>query len=605
MGANIQSIIFCFQKFGNIKNYSYICAQKLVMKVTFMKRIPRGIPCLLILTAIFGYMASVMGVDNMLNTIMRTAHDLLLNTVFYLMGMCVMTGALGKILIKFGVVDLLQRLLRPAMQRLFNMPGIASMVAVVTFLSDRPAIIGLAKDPALRQHFTPWQHASIVNFGGAFSMGMLVVIFMLGQGYVLEPFVGLLGAVCGCICMTRLMQHVARPVLEHSHRPKKEVKPVSEEGTKSNSESEDNDADELPSSTFISVLNALLDGGREGVAIGLAVIPGVLIISTFVMMLTFGGSHEGIDAVGNEIIVYTGGAYQGTQLLPWLAGKVGFLFRWLFGFSSPEVIAFPITALGAVGAALGLIPEFAAKGIVDGNAIAVCTAMGMCWSGFLSTDAAILDSIGYRMLVVKSFLCTLAGGICAGISAHWIYMSIIWIKTLTLPDVLWQTEVQAWNDSSDESISATLIAYDDGTYKIQNWYGVEGSDLAFRVNMPDSTITILNAYAEQDKEYFFVQINPEAEAGKTCYAAIYPVNMFSQFNGDEKSGSMYCFAFIYDKNRKLLNRCYYELTWGGYHRQTFEAEKEIDAQKEAERAAHEFIDETLPSDSIQSIDIVK
>lgn len=561
-----------------------------------MKRIPRGIPCLLILTAIFGYMASVMGVDNMLNTIMHTAHDLLLNTVFYLMGMCVMTGALGKILIKFGVVDLLQKLLRPAMQRLFNMPGIASMVSVVTFLSDRPAIIGLAKDPELRKHFTPWQHASIVNFGGAFSMGMLVVIFMLGQGYVLEPFVGLLGAVCGCICMTRLMQHVAKPILEKSHHVKHEPVAETEASHEVNEDAEE--SDELPNSTFVNILNALLDGGKEGVAIGLAVIPGVLIISTFVMMLTFGGSHEGVDAAGNEIIVYTGGAYQGTQLLPWLAGKIGFLFRWLFGFSSPEVIAFPITALGAVGAALGLIPEFAAKGIVDGNAIAVCTAMGMCWSGFLSTDAAILDSIGYRVLIVKSILCTLAGGLCAGISAHWIYMAIIGIKTLMLPDVLWQTDAQAWNDSSDESISATLIAYDDGTYKIQNWYGVEGTDLEFSMNLPDSTITILNSYADQDKEYFFVNINPDAESGKTSYAAIYPVNMYSQFNGDKDSGSMYCFLFVYDKNRKLLNRCYYELTWGDHHRQTIEAEKIIDAQKEAERAAQEHIEETLPTDSL-------
>lgn len=567
-----------------------------------MKRIPRGIPCLLILAVIFGYMASVMGVDNMLNTIMHTAHDLLLNTVFYLMGMCVMTGALGKILIQFGVVDLLQRLLRPAMQRLFNMPGIASMVAVVTFLSDRPAIIGLAKDPSLRQHFTPWQHASIVNFGGAFSMGMLVVIFMLGQGYVLEPFVGLLGAVCGCMCMTRLMQRVARPVLEHHGHKLRPESVISDDKPEASVKAQEKDEDdELPNSTFINVLNALLDGGREGVAIGLAVIPGVLIISTFVMMLTFGGSHEGIDAAGNEIIVYTGGAYQGTQLLPWLAGKIGFLFRWLFGFSSPEVIAFPITALGAVGAALGLIPEFAAKGIVDGNAIAVCTAMGMCWSGFLSTDAAILDSIGYRMLVVKSFLCTLAGGVCAGVSAHWIYMAIIGIRTLMLPDMVWQTEVQAWNDSSDESISATLTAYDDGTYTIHNWYGIEGTDLSFSVNLPDSTITILNYYAEKDKEYFFVDINPKAESGKTAYAAIYPVNMYSQFNGDQKAGSMYCFAFIYDKDRKLLNRCYYELTWGGYQRQTFEADKVLDAQKEAERATQEFIDETLPSDSLQSV----
>ena len=71
-----------------------------------MKNIPhyfRGIPCLLVIIVFFGYLASSMGLANMLNTIMRTAHDLLLNTVFYLMGICVITGALGKIFVEFGV----------------------------------------------------------------------------------------------------------------------------------------------------------------------------------------------------------------------------------------------------------------------------------------------------------------------------------------------------------------------------------------------------------------------------------------------------------------------------------------------------------------------
>lgn len=86
-------------------------------------KIPRGITCLVIIVALFGYMGSVIGVPNMINTMMRTAHDLLLNTVFYLMGMCVLTGALSKVLVNFGVVDLLQRLLRPVMKPLFNMPG--------------------------------------------------------------------------------------------------------------------------------------------------------------------------------------------------------------------------------------------------------------------------------------------------------------------------------------------------------------------------------------------------------------------------------------------------------------------------------------------------
>ena len=54
------------------------------------KLIPSGITCLIIIGVLFGYIGSKMGAAEMLNTIMHTAHDLLLNTVFYLMGICVL-----------------------------------------------------------------------------------------------------------------------------------------------------------------------------------------------------------------------------------------------------------------------------------------------------------------------------------------------------------------------------------------------------------------------------------------------------------------------------------------------------------------------------------
>ena len=151
--------------------------------------------------------------------------------------------------------------------------------------------------------------------------------------------------------------------------------------------------------------------------IGLAIIPGVLIISTLVMMLTFGPSADG---------TYTGAAYEGTQALPWLASQVDWFFNWLFGFTDPHQIAFPITALGAVGAALGLVPGFQAQGWIDGNAIAVFTAIGMCWSGYLSTHTAMLDSLGYRELTSKAIISHTVGGLCAAVFAHWAY----WLFTL-------------------------------------------------------------------------------------------------------------------------------------------------------------------------------
>ena len=312
------------------------------MKRSFWDRIPTGIPCLVVIIALFGYMASVMGLTNMLNTIMHTAHDLLLNTVFYLMGMCVITGALGKIFVEFGVVDLLQRILRPIMRPVFNMPGVASLAAVLTFLSDNPAIIALSQDKGFARYFKKYQHVSLVNFGTAFGMGLLVIVFMVGQGYFLAPFVGLFGAICGCVIATRVMQRFTLKMYpNYLYEDATAVTNYTgSEPLPDVSFSSEDDAKKKDTSLFVRVLNAMLDGGKDGVTIGMAIIPGVLIISTLVMMLTFGGTAEGVDQAGNEIMVYTGGAFQGTQLLPWLAGKISFLFDICQGAGALVLTAF-------------------------------------------------------------------------------------------------------------------------------------------------------------------------------------------------------------------------------------------------------------------------
>ena len=369
------------------------------------KKIPGGILCLIIVFGLFGYLASRMGTSNMLNTVMNTAHDLLLNTVFYLMAICVITGAIGRIFVEFGVVSLLEKFLRPLMKPLFNLPGVASLGAVLTFLSDNPAIISLAKEEKFRSYFKKYQLISLTNFGTAFGMGLLVIIFMVGQGFYTEPFIGLFGAICGCIVSTRLMQYFVVKAY-----PKYKDEDVCVEV-----DIEDSELGGTHKPLFQRILDSLLDGGRTGVDVGLAIIPGVLIISTLVMMFTFGPSDSG---------EYTGAAYQGTELLPYLAGKVNFLFDWLFGFKDSHLIAFPITALGAVGAALGLVPNFMQAGWVDGNAIAVFTAIGMCWSGYLSTHTAMLDAMGFRKLTSKAILAHTVGGIVAAIIAHWAYVLI-------------------------------------------------------------------------------------------------------------------------------------------------------------------------------------
>ena len=373
-------------------------------KFNLWKFIPTGIPCLVIVFGMFAYIGSIMGVPNMLNTIMNTAHDLLLNTCVYLMASCVITGALGKIFVDFGVVSLLEKLLRPLMRPLFNLPGVASLGAVMTFLSDNPAIISLSRDKNFSGYFKKYQLISLTNFGTAFGMGLIVIVFMMGQGYFVEPFIGFFAAFCGCIVSTRLMQ---RFVLKAY--PNYAVENASD--AKIDEKQEEEVIEEK--SMFTRILNSLLDGGKTGVDVGMAIIPGVLIISTLVMMLTFGASADG---------TYTGAAYQGVELLPWLASKINILFEWLFGFKDPHLVAFPITALGAVGAALGLVPSFVAEGWADGNAIAVFTAIGMCWSGYLSTHTAMLDSLGYRELTSKAILAHTFGGLTAAFIAHWVFV---------------------------------------------------------------------------------------------------------------------------------------------------------------------------------------
>ena len=365
-----------------------------------------GVICLVIVIGFFAYLGISMGMANMLNTVMKTAHDLLINTVFYLMSICVLMGALSRLFAEFGVVSILEKLLRPLMKPLFNLPGVASLGAVMTFLSDNPAIISLSKDKRFSKYFKKYQLISLTNFGTAFGMGLIVIVFMMGQGFFKESLIGLFGAFCGCIVSTRLMQRFTLKAFPQY---------LTEEACEGIEEEEAEEKEEEKKSLFTRILDCLLDGGRSGVEVGMSIIPGVLIISTFVMILTFGPSASG---------AYTGAAYEGVEILPWLADKIDFVFKALFGFNDPHLVAFPITSLGAVGAALSLVPNFVANGWADGNAIAVFTAIGVCWSGFLSTHTAMLDSLGYRELTPKAILAHTIGGLAAAFAAHWSYVLV-------------------------------------------------------------------------------------------------------------------------------------------------------------------------------------
>lgn len=361
----------------------------------------------------FGYVGSKMGMGLMFKSIMNTAHDLLLNTVFLIMALAVLAGALSTLLSEFGVTSLLNKLFAGFMKPLYNMPGASIAGAVTTYLSDNPAIIAFANDKSFTKYFKKHQIPALCNLGTSFGMGLIVTTFMMTQGaeYVAPAIVGNVAAIIGSIISVRIMLIFTKKY--YNYDPKSEVKAAGKVDAMEYREIRDG-------SLFQRILDSMLEGGKNGVELGMAIIPGVLVVCTLVMLLTFGPSVD--PKTGAEI--YTGAAYEGIGLLPALGDKLMFILGPLFGFTNPQAMAFPITSLGAVGAAMSLVPKFISEGVITPNDIAVFTAMGMCWSGYLSTHVGMMDALNARELTSKAIISHTIGGLCAGISAHFIYILI-------------------------------------------------------------------------------------------------------------------------------------------------------------------------------------
>ncbi|WP_458862513.1 CD0519/CD1768 family membrane protein [Acidaminobacterium chupaoyuni] len=353
--------------------------------------------------------ASQMGLANMLNTMMNTAYQLLLKTAFYIMAIAVIMSAFSALLTEFGVTDMVNKILSPLMRPLYGLPGASALGVVTTYLSDNPAILALADDKGFRKYFKKYQMPALTNIGTAFGMGLIVTTFMIGLSSTAgvdlgkAALIGNLGAIVGSIVSTRLMLRYTKKLFgaEIAADPAPEISP--EEAEKKTEEHK---------KLGERVLTATLEGGKTGVELGLAIVPGVVIICTLVLMLT-----SGMPAGG-----YTGAADQGIGLLPYLAGKIDFLLKPLFGFTSSGCIAVPITALGSAGAAIGLVPSLLKGGAANPHDIAVFTAMCMCWSGYLSTHVSMMDALGFPKLSGKAIACHTVGGIVAGVAANWLFV---------------------------------------------------------------------------------------------------------------------------------------------------------------------------------------
>lgn len=363
---------------------------------------------LLVFLALASLFAIPMGLSQALSTMMNTAYRLLVDTCLYIMALAVLAGAVSALLSEFGVIELLNKILSPLMGPLFGMPGAAALGVVTTYLSDNPAILTLAKDKNYRRYFKAYQIPALTNLGTGFGMGLIVTSFILGLEAKAGPQVGLaalcgnLGAIAGCILSTRLMLH-------YTAKDMGRTAPASDLDSPSDMAEQPRQGSR---NVWLRALNALMDGGKKGVDLGLGIIPGVLVVCTFVMMLTNGPSAAG----------YTGAAYEGIALLPQLAAKIDFILKPLFGFSSPAGIAVPVTALGSAGAAMGIIPNLIRTGQAGCGDLAVFTAMCMCWSGYLSTHVSMMDVLGCSRFTGKAIGAHTLGGLLAGIVAHWLYI---------------------------------------------------------------------------------------------------------------------------------------------------------------------------------------
>lgn len=360
---------------------------------------------LILFFGLFFFIGHKMGGTNMIKTMMMTSFDLLINVCFYLMAVAVIAGGLSAIFSEFGVVALVNKGLSRIMKPIYDLPGASSLGMLNCFMSDNPAILTFAHDDNFRKYFKKYQMPALTNLGTAFGMGLITVTSMMAlpvEGAIKASFVGLLGAVVGSIVSVRLM----------IRKTKKYYGTEEWVSTSCGQDIPEGHRKIRQGSAGERFIQALLDGGRIGVDMGVAIIPGVCLICTLVIMLTNGPGPGG---------VYDGSARQGVEVLPFIGEKLNFILSPLFGFSTPEAISVPITALGSSGAAIGMVADMAKRQVIGGNDIAVFTSICMCWSGFLSTHIAMMDALDTKEMTGNAILSHTIGGICAGIAA-----SLIW-----------------------------------------------------------------------------------------------------------------------------------------------------------------------------------
>ncbi len=369
---------------------------------------------LILVLLVFVLFSIEMGVAYFMSTLINTAFYLLINVAFYIMALAVLTGAIAGIFSEFGVLSLFNIILYPLVRFIYRLPGVAGIGVLSAYLSDNPAIISLIREKEFKKRFKDYQIPVLVNLSTSFGMGLIIAVFFLtlpaklgsevdGFGnFTTATLIGIVAAVVGSIVSVGLLTYFSK---KYHHVPKKDKPIKTLEGEEYYRETRNG--------SFVNrFLESALDGGKNGVEIGIQIIPGILVISTVILMLT-----NTMPAGG-----YSGAALEGVGYLPQIGQYLMFIFKPLFGFQNPEAIAFPLISLGSAGAAIGIVPDFITNGYITIRDIAVFTAIGTTWSGYLSTHVSMMDGVGSRGLTGKAILSHTIGGLVSGVVANYLFM---------------------------------------------------------------------------------------------------------------------------------------------------------------------------------------
>lgn len=112
--------------------------------------------------------------------------------------------------------------------------------------------------------------------------------------------------------------------------------------------------------------------------------------------------------------------------------------------------------------------------------------------------------------------------------------------------------------------SADLVSYDDGSYTIEAFHGVEGYNLDFAVDPSNAQVKILNVTAVDGYEY--VWMDASYSMSPYCFGD------YSHFEGDMRRGEVWFYAYYYDKEGNYITGDYYDFVWGAPAVDTWSAE---------------------------------